>query len=89
MRFSGQMDDAIDLLVLHQLVEGIEVADIHFYKLVIGFVLDILQIGEVASIGQFVEVNDVIIRIFVHEQAHYMASNKACATSNYNCTFHI
>ena len=87
MALSSQMDDTIHLLVLHQLVEGIEVADVHLHKLVVWFILDVLQIGKVASIRQFVEVDDVVIRILVHKQAHHMASNEACATSNYNCFY--
>ena len=89
MALSGQMDDAIHLFVLHQLIEGIEVADVHLDKLVVGLVLDVLQIGEVAGIGQFVEVNDVILGILVHEQAHHVTSDEACAASNDDVSFHI
>ena len=88
MTLSSKVDDAINLFVLHQLVEGVEVADVHLYKLVVRLVLDILQISEVAGIRQLVEVDDVILGILVHEQAHHMASDKACTASNYNCSFH-
>ena len=86
---SSQVDDAVDLLVLHQLQEGVEVADVHLYKLVVGLVLDVLQVGEVARIRQLVQIDDVILRILVHKQAHHVASNKACATSNNNRSVHI
>ena len=89
VRFSSEMDDAIHLLVLHQFVEGIEVADIHLHKLIVGLVLDILEVSQITCIRQFVEVNDVILRVLVHKQAHYMASDKACATSNNDCSFHF
>lgn len=78
------MDDAVHLFLLHQLVEGVEVADVHLYKLVVGLILDIFQVGKVACIRQLVEVDDVILWIFVHEKAHHMASDKACTTSNDN-----
>ena len=51
MTLSSKVDDAIDLLVLHQLIKGIEVADVHLDKLVIGTVLDILQIGQITGIS--------------------------------------
>ena len=89
MALGCEVDDTIDLLVLHELVERVEVADVHLHKLVIGFVLDVLEVGQVAGIRQFVEVNDVILGVLVHEQAHHVASNKACATSNNDCSFHI
>ena len=84
----GQVNDAVHLLLLHQPVEGIEVADVHLDKLVVGFRLHILQVGQVASVCQLVEVDDVVLGILVHKQAHYMAANKACTTSNYYCSFH-
>ena len=89
MTLSSQMDNTIHLLVLHQFVEGIEIADVHLHKLIVGFVLDVLQISQIAGIRQLVEVDDVVIGILVHKQAHHMAPNKACATSNNNCSFHI
>ena len=89
MALSSQVDDAVHLLVLHQFVESIEVADVHLHKLVVGFVLDVLEVSQVACIGQLVQIDDVVIGVLVHKQAHHMASNKACATSNNDCTFHI
>ena len=86
---SGEVDDAVDLLVLHQLVERIKVADVHPDKLVVGLVLNVFEVGEIARIRQLIEVDDVVLGVLVHKQAHYVASNKACTTSNYNCTFHI
>ena len=35
-------DDAVYLLLLHQLVECVEVADVHLHKLIVRFVLDVL-----------------------------------------------
>ena len=85
----SQMDDAVYLLVLHQLQEGVEVADVHLHKLVVGLLLNVLQVGQVAGIGQLVQIDDVVVRVLVHKQAHHMASYKACATSNNDCSFHI
>ena len=68
--FGGKMDDAIHVLVLHQLIEGIEVADVHLHEFIVWLVLDVLQVGEVASVGQLIEVDDVVLRILVHEEAN-------------------
>ena len=89
MALGSQMDDTIDVLLLHELVEGVEVANVHLHKLIVWLVLDVLQVGEIAGIGQFVEVDDVILRIFVHEKAHYVTSYEACAAGDDNCTFHV
>ena len=60
MRFSCQMDDTIDLLILHQLVESVKVADVHLHELIVGLVLNVLEVGEIASISELIEVDDVV-----------------------------
>lgn len=83
-----KVDDAINLLVLHQLVEGIEVADVHLDELVVRLVLDVLEVSEVAGISQLVEVDDVVLGVFVHEEAHYVRANETGTTGD-NYIFHI
>ena len=80
----GQMDDAVDLLVLHQLIEGVEVTDVHPDELVIRFVLNVLQIGQIAGIGELVEIDDIILGILVHKEANNMASDESGAAGDNN-----
>ena len=47
MALDSKMYDAVNLLVLHKLVERIEITDIHLHELLVGHVLDVLEIGEV------------------------------------------
>ena len=84
MAFCSQVDDAINLLVLHQLVEPVEVTDVHLHELIVGLVLHILQVGEVTCISQLVQIDDFVLRILVHKQAHHMTSNEASTTCNHN-----
>ena len=80
--FCREVDDAVYMLILHELVERVKVADIHLHELVVRLVLDILEVREVARIGQLVQVDNLVFRILVHEQAHHMASDKASAAGN-------
>ena len=66
--FCSQMDNAVYLIVVHQLEHQLEVADVALHKGVVGLVLDVLEVGQIACISQLVEVDDVILGIFVHEQ---------------------
>ncbi len=77
MALGGKVDDAVDVLVLHQLVDTVEVADVHTDELIVGLVLDVLEIGQVAGVGQLVEVDDAVLRILVDKQAYHMASDKS------------
>jgi len=88
MALGSEMDDTVYLLLLHQLVESIEVADVHLHELVVGLLLDVLQVGQITGISEFVEVDDVIIGVLVHEKAHHVAPDKACAASNYYIPLH-
>ena len=80
--FCSQVNDAVDLLVLHELVESVEVADVHLHELVVRLALDILQVREVARIGQLVEVDNLVFRILIDKEAHHVAANEACAAGN-------
>ena len=86
--FGGQVNDAVDLFILHELVERVEVADVHLHELVVRLALDILQVREVARIGQLVEVDNLVFRILIDKEAHHVAANEACAAGNDDRTFH-
>ena len=79
---SCKMDNTIYLLVLHQFVKCIEVADIHLYELVVRPILDILEVGEVTCIGLLIQIDNLIIRILIYEQPNYVAADKSCATGD-------
>ena len=89
MALSSEVDDAIDLLVLNQLVEGLEVADIHLHEFVVGLALYVLEVGQVASVGQLVEVDDVVVGIFIHKKANNVRADKTCTACDYNIMHNI
>ena len=67
MAFGGEVDNAVHVFGLHQFVNAFEVANVHLDELVIGLALDVFQVGEIASIGQFVEIDDIVIGVLVHK----------------------
>ena len=82
------MDDAIDLLVLHQLIEGLKVTDIHLHELVVRLVLDILEVRKITRLGKLIKVDDIVFWIFVHEESYYVRSDETGSTGNYYISFH-
>ena len=82
MAFGCEVYDAVDVLCLHEPEYAVEVADVHLDELVIGLVLYVLEVGEVACVGEFVEVDDVVFRILVDEQADYVAADEAGAAGD-------
>ena len=80
--FCREVDNAVDLFVLHELVERVKVADVHLHKLVVRLVLDILEVREVARVGKLIEVDNLVFRVLVHEKANHMAPDKACTAGD-------
>ena len=83
MAFRREVDDAVHLFLLHQAIEGVEVADVHLHELVVRFVFHIFQIGQIARIRQLVQIDDAILRILVHEQADHMAADETGSAGDY------
>ena len=88
MGLGGQVDDAVHVLLLHQFENAVKVADIHLNKAVVGLVLDVLEVGQVAGIRELVQVNDLVFRVLVHEQPHYVTANKTGAAGDDEGAFH-
>ena len=84
MGLGGEVDDAVDLFVLHQFVDAVEVADVHLDELVVLLVLDVLQVGEIAGIGQLVQVNYLVLWIFVYEEADDVAADETGSAGDDN-----
>ena len=85
MALGCKMDHSVNLFFLHQGVNRIEIADVRLYEAIIGSVLDILEICQIAGISQFVDIDNPAVRIFVHEKTHDMASDETCAASDDYC----
>jgi hypothetical protein len=82
------MDDAVNMLVADQLIHCIEIADIRLDKLVVGFILDIFEIGKVARIGKLVEIDYLVFGILIDKKPDYMASYESGSAGYDNCSFH-
>jgi hypothetical protein len=76
------VDNAIDIMLLHQGQYGIEITDVGLDKCVVWRILNIGKICQIAGIGQFVEVDDVVVRIFVYKEANYVAADKSGTAGN-------
>ena len=82
MAFGSKMDDAVHGVLRHQFTHLVEVADVRLGKGVIRLVLNVFQIRQVSGIRQFIYINYMVFRIFVHEQAHHVASDETCTAGN-------
>ena len=62
----------LHLVVLHQFQHQVEITDITLNEGIVRLVLDVLEVSQITCVSQLVEVDDVILRIFVHEKSYYV-----------------
>ena len=79
MTFGCEMDDAIHLVVLYQFQHQVKITDITLYESIVRLILDVLEVSQITCVSQLVEVDDVILRIFVRisplQRPHYFTSS--------------
>ncbi len=86
---SGKVDNAVDMLALHEGVDGVKIANVGTDEGVVGLILDVLQVGEVAGVCQFVDIDDVILGVFVHEKTDDVAADEARSASDDDSILHL
>ena len=84
---SSQMDDAIDILLPHQFVHPVEIADVSLDERIVRPVLDVLEVGKIAGIGQLIDIDDMIVGILRHEKAHYVRANETGSSGDDDRSF--
>ena len=89
MTLCSQMDDAVHMVLLHQCLDGIAVADVSLYKRVVGLIFYIFEVGQVAGISQFVEIDDMVVGVFVDKESDYMTADEAGSAGNDDIAFEI
>ena len=76
---SSQVNHTVDVVFLKDSADRLEVADVGTHEHVVRSLLDILQVGQVAGVGQLVQVYDTVLGVLVHEEAHDVAADEARA----------
>ena len=77
MAFGCKMDNAIDVVLSENGQHSLKIANIATLKMVIVAILDIFEIGKIACVCQFVEIDDVVLRIFVDEEPNDVAADES------------
>ncbi len=66
MTFRSQMNNTVYPIFLHQLPNSRKITNISFYKRIIRLIFHIFQISQIAGICQLVQINYMIVRIFIY-----------------------
>ena len=83
-----EVDHPVDAVLPEQFTHRLEVADVAPDESVVRPLLDVSKVGEVASIGQLVEVDDPVIGVFGHEKTDHMRADEARAARDEDSALH-
>ena len=91
MAFRCQVNNSINMILLEDFQHFIKVTDISLYKGIIRLILDIFQVSQITGISQFIQIDNMIFRIFIDEQTYNVRSDEACSTCNQyiSCKIHV
>ena len=79
--FCCKMYDSVHLVLLHYVHNCLEVADVALHESIVRTVLDVLEVGKVASVCELIDVDDVVFWILVYKQSYHMRAYKSGSTS--------
>lgn len=82
MTFGRKMDNPVNVMLAHHTAHGVDVNYVGLDKCIVGTIFDILEIGKIAGVSQFVEIYDIVLRIFVDKKSHNMAADKSGTTGD-------
>ena len=87
--FGSQMDNAVHMVLPEEFAHLVEIANVRFDESVIRLVFDVFQVGQVSGVGQLVQIDNVVVRILVDEEAYDMAADETGSSGNDDISFKI
>ena len=82
MAFCGEIDHIIGFF--NKFVYDSLIPYIALYESVVVLVLNVFEVFKVSAIGQRIQIDNMIIRIFFNHISNKIASDKSCSTCNQN-----
>jgi len=89
MSLGGQMYDAVYTVFGNDPAHCLQIAYIRLDEGIIRTILHLLEIGQIAGISQFVEIDDMVFRIFPDKMNDQVAAYETGAPGNQNGSFAI
>ena len=78
----GKVDDVIEIVLCKQALDQLLVADVALHEDVAGVALNVLQVLEVAGVGQLVEVDQQDLGVFLEHIMHKVGTDKTGAAGD-------
>jgi len=85
MTFGSKIDNSINSIFPCQFLNKSRIANIPLHKYMVGMVLVLPQILQIARIGQLVQIHDPHIRMFLQHHPDKITADETSAARNQNC----
>lgn len=89
MAFCREVDDSIDLILAHDGADRVNVTDVCLDESIIRTILYVMEIGEVSGVCELVQIDDMVVRIFIDEKTDHMTAYEAGTAGNDYAPFEI
>ena len=89
MAFCREVDDSVDLILAHDGADRVNVTDVCLDESIIRTILYVMEIGEVSGVGELVQIDDMVVRIFIDEKTDHMTAYEAGTAGNDYTPFEI
>ena len=78
MSLGGKMQNSVNFLLLQDIADQIERANVSFDELEVGEVLDAVQVGQARAVVEAIVHHNVVVRILLAQQDGDMGSDESC-----------
>ena len=82
MALGGKVDDVVEIVLLEQALHQFLVADVALHEHMAGVTLHVLQVFQVAGVGQLIQVDQQDLRVFLEHIMHKVGTNKTGAAGD-------
>ncbi len=82
MALGGKVDNIIEIILLEQAFHQLLVADIALHEHMTGVALHVLQVLQVACVGQLIQVDQQDLRVFLEHIMHKVGADKTGAAGD-------
>ena len=76
MALGGKVDDVIEIVLCEQALDQLLVADIALHEHMAGVALHILQVFQIARVGQLIQIDQQDLRVFFEHIVHKVGTDK-------------
>ena len=76
MALGGKVDDVVEIVLCKQALHQLLVADVALHEHMAGVALHVLQVFQIARVGQLIQIDQQDLRVFFEHIVHKVGTDK-------------